>query len=334
MTIWPRCIMVQRMRCSVATIPLFLVVSIAGCQAPAFEFAPQADEWVLGVLPDTQYYSARCPEVFDAQTAWFAEHREELGLDFIVHLGDLTDDGNEPQWQVASDAMATLDGVVPYSVLPGNHDIGVDGDASTRDGEIDMWFPPSRFSSALVETFPEGSISNSFHRFTTRTGVEQCVLALEFGPRIPTVDWARALLEANAGCETVLTTHAYLHDNGERYSSRDQPFHPDSYGIGQSEEVFDGEDLYEALVVPYSQVRMVLSGHALNGGAARRLDERADGTAALQILSNYQERGDCGGDGFLRVMAISPTGVRVRSYSPTLDATLSDDAHEFDVRWP
>ena len=80
-------------------------------------------------------------------------------------------------------------------------------------------------------------------------------------------------------------------------------------------------------------MRLVLSGHALEG-AARRLDERADGTAALQILSNYQERGDCGGDGFLRLMAISPSGVRVLSYSPTLDATLEDDANSFDVRWP
>lgn len=306
------------------------LVSACGDEPPVL--VPEAGEYVIGVLPDTQHYAARCPEVFAAQASWLADVTPSLGLEFVAHLGDLTDDGNEGQWQVASDSMAALDGVVPYSVLPGNHDLGVDGDARDRESELDEWFPISRFGASLVETFPEGSMANSFHRVTTSIGTDVCILALEFGPRQQTVDWADAMLSAASECETVFSTHAYLHDNGERYEAeRGQPYHPDDYGIADGEDVYDGEELFQALVLPHSQIRMVLSGHALGGGVARKVDVREDGTQVVQMLSNYQERGPCGGDGFLRLIAVSPDGLRVRTYSPTENVLLDDDANSFDL---
>ena len=308
---------------------------LTGCgeNSGAPPLVPETGEFVIGVLPDTQIYAARCPEVFEAQTAWLAENADALSLRFVIHLGDLTDDGNGPQWQVASDAMAELDGRVPYSVLPGNHDIGVNGDASTRDGMLDTWFPVDRFTDTLVDSYPAGSSINSFHRFDAGDHTE-CVMALEFGPRQDVVDWAAGVLAANADCPTTLSTHAYLYDDGERYSDAStQLYHPDSYGIARTEDVYDGEELYQALVAPSSQVRMVLSGHVLGTGVARRIDRRADNTSVVQMLSNFQEQGPCGGDGFLRLIGVSPEGIRVRTYSPTLDVSLEDNEHHFDVPW-
>lgn len=308
-----------------------LVLALTGCET-APPLTPEADEYILGVLPDTQYYAARCPEVFAAQTSWLAEVADDLNLAFVVHLGDLTDDGNETQWQAASDAMANLEGVVPYSVLPGNHDLGVDGDARSRESELDEWFPPTRFGAEVVSTQPIGSMSNSFHRAQTSFGRDVCILALEFAPRQETIDWAQRVLADASDCETILTTHAFLDDSGERYQAgRGQLYHPDSYGVADAEEVYDGEELFQALVVPYSQIRMVLSGHALGAGVARRTDVRVDGSRVVQMLSNYQERGPCGGDGFLRLIAVSPDGLRVRSYSPTEGVSLSDDDNSFDI---
>jgi len=70
------------------------------------------------VLPDTQFYAAAYPEIFRAQTKWIADNRDSANLVAVLHEGDLVDDPTSlAQWQVASDAFATLDGVIPYLVL-------------------------------------------------------------------------------------------------------------------------------------------------------------------------------------------------------------------------
>ena len=67
-------------------------------------------------------------------------------IKYVVHLGDIVNNNNVPQWENANAAMRTLDGVVPYSVVPGNHDIGANGSANTRDTTLfNTYFPVSDF---------------------------------------------------------------------------------------------------------------------------------------------------------------------------------------------
>jgi hypothetical protein len=46
------------------------------------------------------------------------DNRTSANLVAVLHEGDVVDSAGEPtQWQVASDAFAALDGVVPYLLL-------------------------------------------------------------------------------------------------------------------------------------------------------------------------------------------------------------------------
>ncbi len=108
-------------------------------------------------------------------------------------------------------------------------------------------------------------------------------------------------------------------------------FGPKWYGVGMEEEVLDGEELFSELIADYPSIDLVLCGHAL--GAARRVDERPDGTLVIQHLSNYQEREPCGGGEFLRVISFRRGGVSVRTHSPWLGQDLKDEANYFFDSW-
>src|SRR6476620_9474660 len=87
----------------------------------------------IAVLPDTQNLATKYPDIFRDQTQWIADNKEEQNIKFVIHEGDIVNNNNTAQGEVSYDAMRTLDGVVPYSVLPGNHDMGTGGSANTRD---------------------------------------------------------------------------------------------------------------------------------------------------------------------------------------------------------
>ena len=95
--------------------------------------------------------------------------------------------------------------------------------------------------------------------------------------------------------------------------------------------VNDGEQMWQKLVRPNSNIRFVLSGHVLNDGVGRLTSTRDDGTVVHQILADYQVYGNTGGDGYLRVMQFFPADrfVHVRTYSPYLNAFLSNDDNDF-----
>ena len=82
------------------------------------------DGFTIVLLPDTQKYTRKYPQIFLAQTEWIKKRTEADRFKFVIHLGDITDKNSDPEWKIANEAMGTLDGIVAYSVLPGNHDGG------------------------------------------------------------------------------------------------------------------------------------------------------------------------------------------------------------------
>src|SRR5690606_32261198 len=106
--------------------------------------AREDEKITLVLLPDTQMYSERYPDIFHAQTAWIAKNADSIS--FVLHQGDITNRNTVEQWEVASAAMQRMDGRVPYAFCIGNHDMGTDGSADTRNTDLfNQWFPYSRY---------------------------------------------------------------------------------------------------------------------------------------------------------------------------------------------
>jgi len=336
------------------------------------------------VLPDTQFYASDHHEIFQAQSKWILDHREERRIGLVLHEGDLVDNPTDSrQWDIAYASMHVLDNVVPYLVAVGNHDEDAQRNADNADW-INSKFAVWMFSSYpwFGGTFEANKIDNSYGLVDIGPR-KWLIVSLEFAPRNAAVAWANGILAANPDTPAIVLTHAYLFSDGNRYSvtaQPPQPFEPNGYGYTPIEGSNDGEQLWQQLVLPNRNVRLVLSGHTVQNAAARRTDTRPDGTRVHQILANYQTCGvgpcteqpapmhffpglpttdescdlssSCmapsalkcpagaqpvacevvnGGNGFLRIMEFDDAHreLRVRTYSPTLDQFLTDDANDF-----
>ncbi|HVU49242.1 MAG TPA: metallophosphoesterase [Polyangia bacterium] len=298
----------------------------------------QPDDFTIVSLPDTQYYSARHPEILGAQADWIVREHARRGVALVVHEGDIVDSDDASQWRRASASLHKLDGVVPYVLSSGNHDYARSGDHITRRTRLDDFFPGAESAvgaSCAEPTFEPGRIENSC-RIVETPGGPWLVLSLEFGPRDAVLAWADAMARRYASAPAIVVTHAYLASDDTRYdhaTRRDQLWNPHRYlGAGAPGQVNDGEEIWRKLIVKNDNIRFVLCGHDLGDGIGRLTSVRPDGTKVHQLLANYQ-MGPLGGAGYLRLMQFSPgqRRVRVRTYSPYLDRFKTDPDNDFTL---
>ncbi|MEM6958710.1 MAG: metallophosphoesterase [Myxococcota bacterium] len=290
--------------------------------------------WTLVVLPDTQNAIQGFPEVVEEQARWIINNARRLNVVAVVHVGDITNDNSETQWQRARDALLPINDVAPLVMVTGNHDLGEGGSANERASLFSEFFPWSEFESNGVDNvrFSETSSENAVFRFETPTGPVS-IVALEFGPRDEVVRWAKSAYQPLPGERAILVTHSYLYFDATRYDAERAPeqlWRPGVYGIASSNEgVNDGEQLFQNLIADTPEYDLVLSGHVLDVGVARARSEQTSGHVH-EVVANYQEE-EFGGNGFLRLMRFSADGssVHVETYSPLLDEVRDDDANRF-----
>ena len=290
----------------------------------------------IAVLPDTQVYTDLYPEVFENQTRWIADHRDERDIRFVLHLGDVTETDSEREWQSAVDAMRWLDSRVPYALAAGNHDYGVDGHADSRDSLLSKFFPVHAYRDlpTFGGTYNADVLDNSFHLFTVGER-KMIALVLEWGPRDDVVQWADKVLSAYGDRTAIVVTHAYLmHDNTRFGQSREKHvWNPHSYPTEDLPGgVNDGQELWDSLIRKHGNVAMVLSGHVLGDGTGLLSSKGDEGNTVHQMMSNYQMLEE-GGRGYLRLLEFLPDGktVEVKTYSPWLDDHRTERDQQFTL---
>ncbi len=274
------------------------------------------DEFSIVVLPDTQHYSDAHPEIFFAQTQWIVNNKFVDNIIFVSHLGDIVQNNDyfEDEWRVANAAMGVLDEIMPYGILPGNHDMQFGGDADFYT----VYFPASRFNDSAWWGGSFNENKNNF-QLISAAGDDYIFLHLQYCPPDAAIDWANEVLSNFSDHNAIISTHSYLLADGRR--------------VGHCQEKSDGDnngfDIWKKVVRRNPNIFLVLSGHI--PGAFRRSDQ-VDGRVVYQLLSDYQDMRN-GGDGYLRIMTFQPNldTVLVKTYSPALDAYLTDPENQFDL---
>lgn len=289
--------------------------------------AIEPGSFCIAILPDTQNYSQHFPETFKTQTRWLVENKQSRNIACVLHLGDVTNLNSAAEWENADAAMKTLDGEIPYFMVPGNHDYSRSGSCVNRESSFSDYFPKSRFAKSptfggTYDREPERT-ENSFHLFEAG-GLKFLVLALEFGPRKDVVRWANEIAAKHADRSAILITHAYLYSDDTRYDwagrGNDQNWNPHSYGVAKAtgDDVHDGEQLWSSLITKHPNFLFTFNGHVLNDGLGKLSTRSPHGRDVHQILVNFQMR-PRGGDGWLRLLEFKDdrTTVEIHDYSPT-----------------
>lgn len=273
------------------------------------------------VLPDTQFETAVAPEIL----APMLDHILSVDPDLVIGVGDITD-GAHTFWSDWPRAKAFYDSLtangIPWVAAIGNHDY-------TNDITRAEVFNAS-FSAPPNCTFKDAGHMENHYRTVTLGGIDWLVLVLEWSPRDVVVTWANSILAANADKPAIVVTHAYLYNNGNRYDwgtyGNAQSGSPYEIGSTPLEGINDGRDLWEKLVLPNENVRLVLSGHVGTPGPGPlyRSDTRLSGNLCHQITQCYQEVAPFGAGWIVEYQFDSINNdIFARTYSPYLKRELT-----------
>lgn len=293
-------------------------------------------DFTLVALPDTQFYSENeggdLARIFSAQTDWIVSQRKNLGIEGVLHLGDITQYGDKPataasEWAVASDAMYRLENPlttllphgIPYVLAVGNHDQTPIGNADGTTTGFNTFFgvhPATGNNHFAGKPYYGGtsvphSADNNYILFSAG-GLDFIVISFEFDntPDDDDLAWADALLKAHPTRSGIIITHWTVN------TGNPAAFSP------------QGSAIYQALKNNPNLI-FLHGGHI--AGEGRRSDTW-QGRTVHSLLADYQSRTN-GGDGWLRIMKFRPSlnRIEVKTYSPTLDRYETDADSQFNL---
>lgn len=272
------------------------------------------------VLPDTQFYSQKYPDIFESQTKWIVENKEKINIEAVITLGDIVqdDDEDENQWMVADRAYKILDDAnILYSVLPGNHDITDSGATEFYN----KYFPASRFNKNPWYGGNHNGTNRNNYTVVDLEETDFVIVSIEYCPPNSAVSWAKEVFKNHSDKIGILATHAFIDENGEQSKECKR-----DHRLGDNA----GKDLWDEIVVPNENIQIVMNGHFHHkqGGVYRTM-QIGDRTVH-QMMSNYQDF-ENGGNGFLRILKFQSRNnkVKVTSYSPYVNKYLTDSANKF-----
>lgn len=316
-------------RLKIITMCLFCLISYIASAQKSFEFV---------VIPDSQTLVEEFPEVYKAQMEWIANNKKRFS--FALHVGDITQNNSEEEWEVAKSGLFLLNKKVPYNLSLGNHDMGSKSGkfADTRNTTLaNTFFPVSEYinNSKAIETFPKGTIDNTCSEYQL-AGKRWLVFSLEFGPRNKTLVWVENLIKSHPHHKIIINTHAYMYEDNTLHDGDDY-WQPQAYGVGKdigSEAVNNGCDIWTKLVKKYKNIMFVFSGHVLKSGVGTLVSTGDKGNKVYQMLANYQKhvKGEGKADsGYLRIIKVDKKHktISVKTYSPWLNKFRTELEHEF-----
>ena len=267
-------------------------------------------------LPDTQYYSASYPQIFDNQTKWIVNNAGSMNIVFVTHEGDIVDTWNlTTPWQNANRSMSKLDGYVPWGVLPGNHDLTWYGNPIYGENATyyNTYFGYTRFNgkSWYGGAYQTNNNTNSYQLFSEGKD-DYLIFHLQFAPSDDVLRWANNTITSYPNRRVIVTTHSYLYTAGSRTT--------------------EGTQIWNKFVRPHAdQIFLVLCGHIQ--GVGQRTDV-VNGHTVYQLLADYQDYSS-EQSGLLRILKFSPAlnKIYVSTYSPYTNSSLSDSANQFTLNY-
>ncbi len=250
----------------------------------------EKDGWfTVAIYPDTQQevYTATDTRFVD-RSKWLVAHQGALDLRFVAHTGDVVnwDTPSHEQYVIARDATRPLDQArIPYQLSIGNHDTyatGPGGSAREPARTYEYQRLTTTFNSfwrssdylALSGQFEPGKVDNTYSTFDAE-GAHWLILNLELWPRGTVVSWAASVIASHPQYNVVIQTHSFL--NGDAQID----------GAGHSQPKWEYGDsspqrVYDLLVAPYANVKVVTSGHT--GVAMSRVISTESGNRVAYLL--------------------------------------------------
>ncbi len=234
-------------------------------------------------INNTTDNSANAATNMNALYKWIVDNKDTKKIAHVFGLGDITEHNYATEWQIAQNAISQMDGVVPYTLVRGNHDgrhiraeLGVDSDTE----DFNNYFGKATgYMNTLGGTY-DGTIDNSWKKFDI-AGHKYLFLQLDYFPSDAVLSWASDIIEANSDRKVIITTHGYLFSDGSTCDTNDN--YPASEGLNY------GDQMWDKLVKKHENIMMIACGHVGTSQKIVYSYQRGDnGNKVLQVLVDPQ----------------------------------------------
>lgn len=201
------------------------------------------------VVGDTQVVTEKYPDKLASIYDWIIENKDEKKIEFVFGLGDITNKNTDAEWTVAKEQIFKLNGVVPYSIVRGNHD---------GSAKLNEYFAKLDYMLQFDGFYDRYMIDNSWRTFSVGN-TDYLLVNLDFGPSDTLLDWAAGIIEAHPEHKVIITTHCYLFRDGTTLDAGDV-CPPNKSGANDGARN-NGDQMWDKLVSKYENIFLVLSGH-------------------------------------------------------------------------
>ena len=263
---------------------------------------------------------------------WILANQESKNIQFVLGLGDITDNNNIAEWEHALSQISKLDGKIPYSLVRGNHDLIGYGTAEDKNADyMTQYLGTEAYRNMINKTgdfYDDDNIASSYSTLTVGK-VQYLILALDFGSNDDVIEWANGIIENHPNHQVIITTHAYLYRDGTTLDAGDTA-PPSGYNkdsMAENEKYRDGDYVWENLVSKHKNVVLVLSGHDPSDNIIVSRDKGENGNIVTSMLIDPQ--GVDSDDGSTAMMAMfyfseDGTKLQVECFSTVKDAYFKD----------
>ena len=247
----------------------------------------------FAVVGDTQWISRYNPTKLEGLYDWILANQESKKIAHVFGLGDITDAWNtadkENEWIRAYQYISKLDGVIPYSLVRGNHD---------ESKYLFKYFANEAYMSQFDGFIAEGDIRNFYKTF--RMGeTDYLLIGLDYSASDEMLDWASEVVVSYPNHKVIVTTHAYQGYDGGHLNPNNVNDGGDTSAPGTDVDTSvnggvpernhnNGQQIWDKFVSKHPNIFLVLSGHIPMEDVFVLESEGIHGNTVTQMLINPQ----------------------------------------------
>ena len=245
----------------------------------------------FAVIGDTQWLSKYSTAKMEGIYDWILENQESKKIAHVFGLGDITEDwntaGKEQEWIRAHQYISKLNGIIPYSLVRGNHD---------EAKYFNKYFATEEYMSQYNGYFmTEGDVTNSYKLFTIGS-TDYLSMTLDYGASDEILAWANAVVLAHPNHRVIVTTHGYQGCDGDRLTYDNVSNGGDitsatdvNTNVGEPPRGYNnGQAMWEKFVSRHPNIFLLLNGHAAMDDVVLLQSEGNHGNVVNQMLIDPQ----------------------------------------------
>ena len=235
-------------------------------------------DYSIAVIGDIQYMTKSNPEDLFTMYHWIADNKEAKDIRYSIGLGDITDQCQSYEWDLAYEVYGILEAAgIEYSLVRGNHDVAtVSGiEESSKETAVPERYDELFFGNDFYRTqfeehggfYEEGSVKNTYRRLSL-DGDDWLIVNLDFHADENVRAWANGVIEAHPEHRVIIVTHEYVTSHGKLSTY--------------------GNTLWADVASKHANVEMVLGGHVTYDNINLYQTKGEHGNTVTQMLIDAQ----------------------------------------------